>query len=89
MYDQLRSEHDSMKRSAIQPAGNFYPRNGPDLFSNPANMLDNRDNIRKGKLFPPFINNFHRECKLVPIVTREEAELRWGQPISAKPLETR
>ncbi|KAF5460867.1 hypothetical protein F2P56_020707 [Juglans regia] len=54
MYDQLRSEYDSMKRSAIQPAGSFYPRNGPDLFANPANMMDNRDNIRKGwPLFTP------------------------------------
>lgn len=47
MYDQLRSEYESTKRSAIQPAGNFYPRNEPDLFSNPANMMDNRDPTRK------------------------------------------
>jgi hypothetical protein len=51
MYDQLRSEYESTKRSAIQPAGNFYPRNEPDLFSNPANMMDNRDPIRKGNPF--------------------------------------
>lgn len=48
MYDQLRSEFESMKRSAIQPASNFYSRNEPDLFSNPANMMDNREPIRKG-----------------------------------------
>ncbi|KAK1573083.1 hypothetical protein Q3G72_003185 [Acer saccharum] len=48
MYDQLRSEYESMKRSALQPANNFYPRNEPDLFSNPTvNMMDNRDPIRK------------------------------------------
>ncbi|XP_024948763.1 E3 ubiquitin-protein ligase CCNB1IP1 homolog isoform X2 [Citrus sinensis] len=46
MYDQLRSEYESMKRSAIQPSNSFYPRNDPDLFS--ANMMDNRDPIRKG-----------------------------------------
>ncbi|XP_022718048.1 E3 ubiquitin-protein ligase CCNB1IP1 homolog isoform X2 [Durio zibethinus] len=49
MYDQLRSEYESMKRSAIQPANNFYARNEPDLFSIPAaNMMDSRDPIRKG-----------------------------------------
>ncbi|KAE8683738.1 E3 ubiquitin-protein ligase CCNB1IP1-like protein [Hibiscus syriacus] len=48
MYDQLRSEYQSVKRSAIQPANNFFARNEPDLFSNPtANMMDNRDPIRK------------------------------------------
>ncbi|KAJ6416917.1 hypothetical protein OIU84_002743 [Salix udensis] len=49
MYDQLRSEYESNKRSAIQPANNFFSRNDPDLFSNPAaTMMDNRDPIRKG-----------------------------------------
>ncbi|XP_048234830.1 E3 ubiquitin-protein ligase CCNB1IP1 homolog isoform X3 [Ricinus communis] len=49
MYDQLRSEYESMKRSAIQPANTFYSRNEPDFFSNPAaNLMDNRDPIRKG-----------------------------------------
>ncbi|KAI4333467.1 hypothetical protein L6164_018277 [Bauhinia variegata] len=48
MYDQLRSEYESVKRSAIQPANNFYPRNEPDLFSNPPNMMDDRDSGRKG-----------------------------------------
>ncbi|XVF18489.1 hypothetical protein REPUB_Repub11eG0026100 [Reevesia pubescens] len=52
MYDQLRSEYESMKRSAIQPANNFYSRNEPDLFSNPAaSMMDSRDPIRKDNLF--------------------------------------
>lgn len=51
MYDQLRSEYESMKRAAIQPANSFYPRNEADLFSNPAvNMMDDRDPIRKGNL---------------------------------------
>ncbi|XP_059662780.1 E3 ubiquitin-protein ligase CCNB1IP1 homolog isoform X2 [Cornus florida] len=47
MYDQLRGEFESMKRSAIQPANNFFSRPEPDLFSSPANMMDNRDPIRK------------------------------------------
>ncbi|GMH05572.1 hypothetical protein Nepgr_007412 [Nepenthes gracilis] len=47
MYDQLRSEYESIKRSAIEPASNFYSRAEPDLFSNPSNMMDNRDSIRK------------------------------------------
>jgi hypothetical protein len=52
MYDQLRSEYESNKRSAIQPANNFFSRNEPDLFSNPAaTMMDNRDPIRKGNHF--------------------------------------
>ncbi|CAD5315436.1 Zinc finger RING-type [Arabidopsis thaliana x Arabidopsis arenosa] len=50
MYDQLRSEYESVKRTAIQPANNFYPRHQePDFFSNPAvNMMENRETIRKG-----------------------------------------
>nr|GMC48682.1 E3 ubiquitin-protein ligase CCNB1IP1 homolog isoform X3 [Ipomoea batatas] len=48
MYDQLRSEYESVKRSAIQPANNFYSRAEPDLFSNTASMMDNRDSLRKG-----------------------------------------
>lgn len=51
MYDQLRNDHESLKRSAIQPVSNFYPRNEPDLFSNPVNMMDSREPMRKGNLF--------------------------------------
>lgn len=47
MYDQLRSEYESMKRTAIQPANNFYSRAEPDLFESPANMMNNRDSLRK------------------------------------------
>lgn len=47
MYDQLRSEYESVKRSSIQPATNFYSRNEPDLFSNQANILDCREAVRK------------------------------------------
>ncbi|KAJ1380631.1 putative E3 ubiquitin-protein ligase [Sesbania bispinosa] len=54
MYDQLRSEFESVKRSAIQPASNFYSRNEPDLFSNPPNIMDERENGRKGRpVFTP------------------------------------
>ncbi|KAG9146149.1 hypothetical protein Leryth_015943 [Lithospermum erythrorhizon] len=49
MYDQLRSEYESVKRGAIQPANNFFHRAEPDLFSNPANMMDNRDSMRKDR----------------------------------------
>ncbi|XP_020587808.1 E3 ubiquitin-protein ligase CCNB1IP1 homolog isoform X2 [Phalaenopsis equestris] len=49
MYDQLRSEYESMKRSAIQPASNFFPRAQPDLFSSMANMMDGRDPTRQGQ----------------------------------------
>ncbi|TQD76987.1 hypothetical protein C1H46_037487 [Malus baccata] len=48
MYDQLRSEYESVKRSAIQPSTNFFSRNEPDIFSNQANiMMDNREPVRK------------------------------------------
>ncbi|KAH1210207.1 E3 ubiquitin-protein ligase CCNB1IP1 [Glycine max] len=50
MYDQLRNEYDSVKRSAIQPADNFYSRNEHDLFSNPPNIMDGREMGRKGGL---------------------------------------
>lgn len=50
MYDQLRSEYESIKRSAIQPASNCYSRPEPDLFSNPTNLLDNQDTGRKDRL---------------------------------------
>ncbi|TYG47618.1 hypothetical protein ES288_D11G353900v1 [Gossypium darwinii] len=55
MYDQLRSEYESLKRSAIQPSKNFYARNEPDLFSNPAaNVVDSREPIRKDwSIFSP------------------------------------
>ncbi|KAL0903897.1 hypothetical protein M5K25_025957 [Dendrobium thyrsiflorum] len=49
MYDQLRGEYESMKRSAIQPASNFFPRTQPDLFSSMANMMDSRDPTRQGQ----------------------------------------
>ncbi|OAY84003.1 E3 ubiquitin-protein ligase CCNB1IP, partial [Ananas comosus] len=47
MYDQLRSEYESTKRSAIQPVNNFFPRNEPDLFSSMGNMMDGRDPLRQ------------------------------------------
>ncbi|PKA59006.1 E3 ubiquitin-protein ligase CCNP1IP1 [Apostasia shenzhenica] len=49
MYDQLRSEFESVKRSAILPASNFFPRMEPDLFSNVANMMDSKELPRQGK----------------------------------------
>lgn len=49
MYDQLRSDYESIKRSAIQPASNFFPRAEPDLFSNMGNMMDVTDSLRQGK----------------------------------------
>ncbi|KAL1813017.1 E3 ubiquitin-protein ligase CCNB1IP1 homolog isoform X2 [Daucus carota subsp. sativus] len=47
MYDQLRCEYESMKRTAIQPVNNFYSGPEPDLFASPANMMPNRDPLRK------------------------------------------
>ncbi|KAL3849339.1 hypothetical protein ACJIZ3_011221 [Penstemon smallii] len=47
LYDQARNEIESLKRSAIQPVNNFFPRREPDFFTNPATRLDNRDSIRR------------------------------------------
>ena len=54
MYDQLRSELDLVKCSAIQPANDFYSRADPDLFSNPTNLMDNHDTLRKGNIISLF-----------------------------------
>nr|XP_019704562.1 E3 ubiquitin-protein ligase CCNB1IP1 homolog isoform X1 [Elaeis guineensis] len=47
MYDQLRSEYESVKRSAIQPAGNFFSRTEPELFSGLGNMVNSKDRLRQ------------------------------------------
>ncbi|THU45289.1 hypothetical protein C4D60_Mb02t16250 [Musa balbisiana] len=44
MYDKLRSEYESVKRSSVQPA-NFFSRAEPDLFSSMANMMDGRATV--------------------------------------------
>ncbi|XP_078429256.1 RING/U-box superfamily protein isoform X2 [Wolffia australiana] len=49
MYDQLKSEHEALKRTAIQPAGHFFHRPEPDFFSSPANVMDNRHPMRQGR----------------------------------------
>ncbi|KAJ0964844.1 hypothetical protein J5N97_025982 [Dioscorea zingiberensis] len=49
MYDQLRNEYESVKRSAIQPAGNFFQRAEPDLFSGMGNLMDGREPLRQGQ----------------------------------------
>uniref|UniRef100_A0A0E0CID2 RING-type domain-containing protein n=1 Tax=Oryza meridionalis TaxID=40149 RepID=A0A0E0CID2_9ORYZ len=49
MYDQLRSEYESAKRSAIQPANNYFPRAQPDLFSGMPNIMDSSDPLRQGR----------------------------------------
>lgn len=47
MYDQLRSEYESVKRSAVQPVGNFFSRTEPDLFSGVGNVVDSRDRLKQ------------------------------------------
>lgn len=65
MYDQLRSEYESVKRSAIQPANNFFNRAEPDLFATPANMMDNRDTLRKGNPLLFLVFDYNLETNLV------------------------
>jgi len=49
MYDKLRTEYDSVKRSAIQPANNLFPRAQQDLFAGMPNMMDNSNPLRQGR----------------------------------------
>ena len=53
MYDKLRTEYDSLKRSAIQPASNLFPRPQPDMFAGMPNMMDNSNSLRQGNLSKP------------------------------------
>ncbi|TVU33187.1 hypothetical protein EJB05_24974, partial [Eragrostis curvula] len=54
MYDQLRSEYESAKRSAIQPANNnFLGKPQPDLFQGMPSIMDGGDPLRQGSVDPP------------------------------------
>lgn len=80
MYDRLRSEYESVKRSAIQPVGNFFPRTEPDLFSSMPNMMDGRDPLRQGQ----------RE-EIWPAAARQKSnsgpfDLSTGSPPKAQPV---
>jgi hypothetical protein len=50
MYDQLRNEYESVKRSALQPANNYLARPQPDLFAGMPNVMDGGDHLRQGNL---------------------------------------
>jgi len=50
MYDQLRNEYESLKRSALQPANNYLARPQPDLFAGMPNMMDGGNHLRQGNL---------------------------------------
>ncbi|KAK6132585.1 hypothetical protein DH2020_033687 [Rehmannia glutinosa] len=63
MYDIARTEMESLKRSAIQPANHCFSRQDPDLFSNPSARMDNRDSIRKDwSVFTPDTPGPRRTC---------------------------
>ncbi|XP_062223656.1 E3 ubiquitin-protein ligase CCNB1IP1 homolog isoform X2 [Phragmites australis] len=49
MYDQLRSEYESVKRSSMEPTNNFFARPQPDLFTGTPNMMDGGDPLRQGR----------------------------------------
>lgn len=65
MYDQLRDEYESVKRSSIQPK-HFFSRTEPYLFANNADMMDNRDHMRKGNpiVFRIIAWNYRGWCSL-------------------------
>lgn len=50
MYDQLRNEYESLKRSAHQPANNYLARPQPELFAGMPNMMDGGNHLRQGNL---------------------------------------
>ncbi|WOL07273.1 hypothetical protein Cni_G16013 [Canna indica] len=60
MYDKLRNDHESVKRSTIKPA-NFFPRAEPNLFSisSMANMMDARDTIGRGNVVAEILGLFN------------------------------
>ncbi|KAI3746072.1 hypothetical protein L6452_08492 [Arctium lappa] len=96
MYDQLRSEYESVKRSAIQAANNFFSGAEPDLFASPANMMDNRDSMRKDWSFLTPETPRPRE-DIWPPTTRQNSgnsgqfDISISSPVkhSAMPLENR
>ncbi|CAN6169715.1 unnamed protein product [Urochloa humidicola] len=51
IYDKLRTEYDSLKHSAIQPANNLFPRAQQDLAM--PNMMDNSNPLRQGLVYTP------------------------------------
>ncbi|XP_066329930.1 E3 ubiquitin-protein ligase CCNB1IP1 homolog isoform X3 [Miscanthus floridulus] len=53
MYDQLRNEYESLKRSALQPANNYLARPQPDLFAGMPNMMDGDNHLRQGSVDLP------------------------------------
>ncbi|WVZ77202.1 hypothetical protein U9M48_025096 [Paspalum notatum var. saurae] len=53
MYDQLRTEYESAKRSAVQPANNYLARPQPDPFAGIPNMMDGGDPLGQGSVDPP------------------------------------
>ncbi|CAN6221097.1 unnamed protein product [Urochloa humidicola] len=53
IYDKLRTEYDSLKHSAIQPANNLFPRAQQDLFAAMPNMVDNSNPLRQGLVYTP------------------------------------
>ncbi|WVZ79832.1 hypothetical protein U9M48_027364 [Paspalum notatum var. saurae] len=53
MYDKLRTEYDSLKRSAIQPANKLFQRAQPDLFGGMPKMMDSSNPLKHGLVFTP------------------------------------
>ncbi|KAJ9560770.1 hypothetical protein OSB04_005930 [Centaurea solstitialis] len=88
MYDQLRGEYESIKRSAIQPANNFFSRAQPDPFDSPANMMDNRNSMRKDRSVSTPETPGPRE-DIWPPATRQNSGNSGQFDIPAMPVENR
>ncbi|CAL9105715.1 unnamed protein product [Musa textilis] len=78
MYDQLRSEYESVKRSAIQPANNFFPGAEPELFSGMTNMMDQ-------SVFTPETPGRREMWPSTKTANLEAFDLSGGSPAKAAP----
>ncbi|THU60710.1 hypothetical protein C4D60_Mb07t15630 [Musa balbisiana] len=79
MYDQLRSEYESVKRSAIQPANSFFPGAETELFSGMTNMMGDQS------VFTPETPGRREMWPSTKTANLEAFDLSGGSPAKAAP----
>ncbi|RWW11704.1 hypothetical protein GW17_00024666, partial [Ensete ventricosum] len=92
MYDQLRSEYESVKRSAIQPAkDSFFPGAEPELFSGMTNTMGGRDTyvddlfVADQSVFTPETPGRREMWPSTKTANLEAFDLSGGSPAKAAP----
>ncbi|XP_065015270.1 E3 ubiquitin-protein ligase CCNB1IP1 homolog [Musa acuminata AAA Group] len=86
MYDQLRSEYESVKRSAIQPANSFFPGAEPELFSGMTNMMVPDDLfVADQSVFTPETPGRREMWPSTKTANLEAFDLSGGSPAKAAP----